>query len=96
MSLPLPTEKKILAALFLTSSGENEFLSLMAPEWQSHSNESIAEKLSILPGSPKLEDVFPWKEKLSPGIDFNSFLQSFFIQPQIFLRVRPGFLEYGD
>lgn len=37
-----------------------------------------------------LNDVFPFKEELSDGIDNTSFLQSFFIQPDLFLRVKSG------
>ena len=33
---------------------------------------------------------FPWKEELSEGIDYESFLKSFQTQPDLFLRVRPG------
>lgn len=37
----------------------------------------------------KLADVFPFKEELSEGIELTGFLQSFFIQPDLFLRIRP-------
>jgi len=37
----------------------------------------------------KLSDVFPFKEELSESIDYTEFLQSFFIQPDLFLSVRP-------
>lgn len=37
----------------------------------------------------KLSDVFPFKQELSEGIDYTEFLQSFFIQPDLFLSVRP-------
>jgi len=38
----------------------------------------------------KLADVFPFKEELSEGIDQTEFLQSFFVQPDLFLRVKPA------
>jgi len=41
----------------------------------------------------KLSDVFPFKEELSESIDYTEFLQSFFIQPDLFLSVRPDTLQ---
>ena len=38
----------------------------------------------------KLSDVFPFKEELSADIDHTAFLQSFFVQPDLFLSVRPA------
>jgi 16S rRNA (cytosine967-C5)-methyltransferase len=35
-------------------------------------------------------NVFPWKEELCDGIDHEKFAASFFIQPDLFLRLRPG------
>jgi len=36
------------------------------------------------------EDVFPWAEELSTGINAELFRYSFFKQPDLFLRIRPG------
>ncbi len=49
---------------------------------------SIDEKLSGLHHSA--EEVFPWRNELSAGIDHKNLCQSFFIQPNLFLRIRPG------
>jgi 16S rRNA (cytosine967-C5)-methyltransferase len=35
--------------------------------------------------------VFPWKSALSEGIDHALFCRSFFIQPDLFIRIRPGY-----
>ncbi|HEY4336896.1 MAG TPA: Fmu (Sun) domain-containing protein [Puia sp.] len=37
-----------------------------------------------------IEDIFPWKDQLSDGIDHYSFCLSFLRQPDLFLRIRPG------
>jgi len=34
--------------------------------------------------------IFPWKDQLSSGIDPVAFEQAFFVQPDLFLRIRPG------
>ena len=35
-------------------------------------------------------NVFPWKDELSEGIDHEKFCVSFLVQPDLFLRLRPG------
>ena len=35
-------------------------------------------------------NVFPWEGELSEGIEHEGFSESFFIQPDLFLRLRPG------
>ncbi len=45
------------------------------------------------PGAPKNEliaSIFPWPQLLSGGIDPMAFASSFLIQPDLFLRIRPG------
>jgi 16S rRNA (cytosine967-C5)-methyltransferase len=37
-----------------------------------------------------LQDIFPWKDLLSDGIDYDAFCASFLVQPALFLRLRPG------
>jgi 16S rRNA (cytosine967-C5)-methyltransferase len=38
-----------------------------------------------------LKDIFPWNKQLSAGVDQDAFLKSYFIQPDLFIRVRKGF-----
>jgi 16S rRNA (cytosine967-C5)-methyltransferase len=40
-----------------------------------------------------LEKIFPWTDRLSEEIDAISFAKSFLVQPDLFLRIRPGFRE---
>jgi 16S rRNA (cytosine967-C5)-methyltransferase len=84
----LPTEERILAGLFLCEQHPNELMEAVKPEW----NELIAlppdQKATILKFF--IEDIFPWRGELSQGIDSKSFASSFLIQPDLFLRLRPG------
>ena len=84
------TEEKILTALFLCSTGSNEMLAALKPEWNEKCNLPLTEKLLIIEYSLLLQHVFPWKDELSEGIDHEKFCESFFIQPDLFLRLRPG------
>lgn len=38
----------------------------------------------------KYEDIFPFKNEVSEQLDIVAFTQSFFTQPDVFIRIRPG------
>jgi 16S rRNA (cytosine967-C5)-methyltransferase len=90
MNIDLPVEEKILAGLFLCSNVPNEILKNLEPEWEKMTGLVIREKFSILHFQFSIPDVFPWKEELSEGMDHKKFSESFFVQPDLFLRLRPG------
>jgi 16S rRNA (cytosine967-C5)-methyltransferase len=83
-------EEKILTALFLCSDSSNEILAALKPEWNEKINLTTNKKLLIINYSLLLQSIFPWKEELSDGIDHEKFCRSFLIQPDVFLRIRPG------
>jgi len=84
----LPVEEKIVVAVFLCETKSNEFLQFHKPEWNEIITKPIAEKIAI--AGFIVDDVFPWAEALSDGIDAELFRYSFFYQPGLFLRIRPG------
>jgi 16S rRNA (cytosine967-C5)-methyltransferase len=84
----LPIEEKIIVAVFICETSNNEFLQFHKPEWNEMITASIPEKMQLAGFTD--EDVFPWAEELSDGIDAEFFRHSFFIQPDLFLRIRPG------
>jgi 16S rRNA (cytosine967-C5)-methyltransferase len=83
-------DEKILTALFLCSDKPNEVLAALKPEWNEKCKLPLNEKLLINNHSLLIQNVFPWKDELSEGVDHEIFSQSFFIQPDLFLRLRPG------
>jgi len=89
----IPTEERLLVAEFLCNSQTNSFLQHFKPEWALCTGFDIDEKLKLVKTAYpafKLTDVFPWSADLSEGIDKEIFLKSFFIQPDLFIRVREG------
>ena len=84
------TEEKILTALFLCSDKSNEILAALKPEWNEKHELPLNEKLLMINSSLSISEIFPWKEELSEGIDHENFCRSFLIQPDLFLRLRPG------
>ena len=83
-------EEKILIALFVCSTESNEILAALKPDWNEKCKLPLNEKLLVINSSLLISEVFPWKEELSEGIDQEKFCGSFFIQPDLFLRLRPG------
>ena len=84
----LPVEEKIIVAVFLCENKSTDFLHFHKPEWNEIITKPLAEKIEIAGFS--VADVFPWAEELSIGIDAELFRYSFFKQPNLFLRIRPG------
>lgn len=84
----LPVSEKIIVAVFLCETASNDFLAFHKPEWNDFITKPLAEKLEI--AAVAAADVFPWAEALSEGVDAELFRYSFFQQPELFLRIRPG------
>lgn len=72
----LPVKERILTALQYNSGP-------VEPQW----NDLL--KSFNLP-SERPCNIFPWKDELSEPIDIAAFEASFAIQPDLFLRIRPG------
>jgi 16S rRNA (cytosine967-C5)-methyltransferase len=86
----LPAEERILTGLFLCSHQPNELLQYLKPEWNDQTHLSLEDKLQLTAHPFPLNELFPWKEELSDGIDYDPFCSSFLTQPNLFLRMRPG------
>jgi 16S rRNA (cytosine967-C5)-methyltransferase len=93
----LPTDERIIAGVFLCSDAGNEVIDFFRPQWnnalEQTSTRSIVDKIGILRShypSLDIEKIFPFTSSLSEGIDETSFKRSHLIQPDLFLRIRPG------
>ncbi|HPG11147.1 MAG TPA: Fmu (Sun) domain-containing protein [Chitinophagaceae bacterium] len=86
----LPIEDRIIAGLFLCSTEPNAIIDTVKPEWKEKVTLPFAEKCSIVNNEFSVAEVFPWTNELSGGIESEQFIQSFFVQPDLFLRLRPG------
>lgn len=80
--------ERLLIGQFLCSSSSNLFLSLLKRTWNEKIQLPLTEKLHIVGGWN--EHVFPFHEELSDQIDKEAFDRSFLVQPDLFLRIRPG------
>lgn len=92
-SSSLAVQERLFLALFLCNTNENPFLEYFKPEFNSRVSASLDEKIQFLRDGDYgffLDDVFPFYEHLSEGIDKDEFLKSFFIQPDLFIRLHRG------
>lgn len=88
----IPSER-LFVAEFLCNTSATPFLEELKPEYNSKIELSVDEKISFLNTEGvtfKLDDVFPFNKHLSDGIDRAAFLKSYFIQPDLFIRIHPG------
>jgi 16S rRNA (cytosine967-C5)-methyltransferase len=90
----LPPDERLFVAEFLCNNQINSFLQHFKPDWAACVGFDMDEKISLVknthPGF-NLSDLFPWTGQLSAGIDRDAFLKSFFVQPDLFIRVYKGF-----
>ena len=86
----VPTNQRIVAALFLCSNIPDILLDTLKPEWGEKVLLPVEVKFAIVVGNEMISSIFPWSELLSVGLDYQQFCKSFLIQPDLFLRIRPG------
>ena len=90
----LPIDQRVLVGLFLCNSTPLELLGYFKPLWNGQIHLSLEDKTDILAQSSILFDIshiFPWKVQLGEGIDQLALCKSFLHQPDLFIRVRPGY-----
>jgi 16S rRNA (cytosine967-C5)-methyltransferase len=88
-------EKRIIAGLFLCQDQPLELLGYFNPGLNEQVTLPLTEKIACYQATPdgagfRPEDIFPWKDQLSPDIDHLAYCRSFLVQPDLFLRIRPG------
>jgi 16S rRNA (cytosine967-C5)-methyltransferase len=84
-------EERLFLAEFLCNSTDNPFLQHFRPDLNEKIHFSLDEKLHLAQEEEGLvlSDVFPFSKHLSEGINDGEFLRSFFVQPDLFIRVYP-------
>jgi len=89
----LPIDERMLTALFLCSSSTNEVLKHLKPEWNEKVELDLDEKVKLIDASFEYEEIFPFVEELSDGVERELFCLNHLTQPDLFLRIRPGMKE---
>ena len=87
----LDPEERILTGLFLCSNESNEILEQLKPGWNKFITGETRDKLPMIGEPIREQEIFPWINELSPELDTKAFIHSHLQQPDLFLRLRPGF-----
>ncbi|MHB1176897.1 MAG: RsmB/NOP family class I SAM-dependent RNA methyltransferase [Daejeonella sp.] len=84
-------EQRLFMAEFLCTSVDNPFLQHFRPDLNEKIYLPVDEKISYATVNEgfNLQEVFPFFEHLSKGIDQDAFLRSFFVQPDLHIRIHP-------
>jgi 16S rRNA (cytosine967-C5)-methyltransferase len=86
-------KNRVCVAQFLTAEKPSLILEAINPEWNEKASLPLTEKLDYLNAANQKPAIFPWLRELSDEIDSDAFTGSHLVQPDLFLRVRPGYEE---
>jgi tRNA and rRNA cytosine-C5-methylases len=86
----LQIEEHLIKGLYLTSFTSSVVLEELNKDLQTTIGFSVVEKVRLLDLENKMKLIFPFQSQLSEQIDQEEFNRSFLIQPDLFLRIRPG------
>jgi 16S rRNA (cytosine967-C5)-methyltransferase len=82
--------ERLAAGLFLCSHQPNPLLEALNKEWNAMAAAGAHDKLKKLDAHASISEIFPWNNELSIEIDVALFNQSMLVQPDVYLRLRPG------
>lgn len=85
-----PTEERIKFGIFLTAHESSTALEDINTEWNKYANLSIEEKLAYLKAEHEAKNIFPFIYTISEQINADAFIEGHFVQPYLFIRMRPG------
>ncbi len=86
-----PIEQRLFLAEFLCTTVDNPFLHHFRPDLNERIYLTADEKINYasLHEGLVMNEVFPFIRHLPDGIDKGAFLRSFFVQPDLFIRIHP-------
>ncbi len=86
-------KEKILTGLFLCNRSASPALAYFRPAWNEMTGLPLTEKMALVKDHFRPSEIFPWPGELSSGIDPLAFCHSMLLQPDLFIRIRPGHRE---
>lgn len=89
-----PAEKRMVTGLFLCSPGPNALLQSLEPARNDQASLPLEKKCELAGCTLTDLTIFPFPGHLSDEIDPLAFSVSHLVQPDLFIRIRPGFEDY--
>lgn len=89
----LSVDERLKVALFLCNDHPNDLKDLFDEEFLKRWNEALEERIQFIRTkfSFNLKNIFPFTNALSEEINAEAFCIGHLIQPDLFIRIRPGF-----
>ena len=88
--------ERLKVAVFLCKPAVITYDEVLPKEWLQHIDESIENRyvfIEQLYQAFSVKDVFPFARELSDGAGHIEYAQSYFSQPDLFIRARPGYMQ---
>jgi 16S rRNA (cytosine967-C5)-methyltransferase len=87
-----PIDKKIKAGIFLCNEKPGGWQSIFEESWLENWSEDLQKRLAFITSRLPfhINKLFPFGTELSSALDKNAFILSHLVQPDLFLRIRPG------
>lgn len=89
----LDFQRKIMLSIFLCKKNSSPILQKFVPGWDNLIHLPLGDKLEVVHKQFNPGKIFSMPAELSDRIDFQQFSFSFLLQPKVFIRIRPGFIE---
>jgi 16S rRNA (cytosine967-C5)-methyltransferase len=86
-------EERLKLAIFLCNNKTGEWDFLFDKDWLNNRSNVLSDRISFVQtkyDSFFVKNVFPFADEVSNTLDVDAFSRSFFVQPDVFIRTRPG------
>lgn len=90
----LTVKERLKIALFFAEKAPGYWSGLYKPDWIKNWNAELEQRVAFIEQLYpvfSIQHIYPWKEEISAGIDIRALSLGEFTQPDLFIRVRPGF-----
>lgn len=87
-----PIDKKIKAGIFLCNENPGNWQNIFEEDWLKNWSEDLQKRLAFITSELRFDvnELFPFSTELNGALDKNAFILSHLVQPNLFLRIRPG------
>jgi 16S rRNA (cytosine967-C5)-methyltransferase len=88
----LPVDTRLYIAIYLCNTEKGDWLQLYEEDWQAAYDEDSDKRIAFIQTKYnfKSEDIFFMLDSVSEGIDKSAFARAHLVQPDLFIRIRPG------
>ena len=81
--------QKLKVAVFLSEKELSDFVEKIIPEWTEQISYPVNKKQAFVKEQFLVNDIFPFKDIWSEGVNPETYCQSMLLQPLLYLRIRP-------